>query len=124
MGARLARYTDNSTYAKHAEETWEWLRGVGYINDDWDVYDGANVEHNCTNINKAQFSYNAAVLLQGAAFMYNYVSWFPPLPTAPHTHLKMKTGMLCRASSLASQQKKSKKTSLGCDVSTLPSTGD
>lgn len=38
------------------------------------VYDGGHVEHNCTDINKATFSYNAAVMLQGAAFMYNYVS--------------------------------------------------
>lgn len=52
--------------------------GVGYITDEWDVYDGANVEHNCTNINKSQFSYNAAVLIQGLAFMYDYVSFLPP----------------------------------------------
>jgi glycosyl hydrolase family 76 len=32
------------------------------------------VEHNCTDINKAQFSYNNAVYLLGAAYMYNYVS--------------------------------------------------
>jgi mannan endo-1,6-alpha-mannosidase len=37
------------------------------------VYDGGHVEKNCTDINKATFSYNAAILLQGAAFMYNYV---------------------------------------------------
>ncbi|CAI4215376.1 unnamed protein product [Parascedosporium putredinis] len=72
IGARLARFTDNSTYAKHAEDTWDWLVGVGYIDDKWNVYDGAHIETNCTDINKAQFSYNAAVLLQGAAFLYNY----------------------------------------------------
>lgn len=38
------------------------------------VYDGAHVENNCTDINKATFSYNAAILLQGAAFMYNFAS--------------------------------------------------
>jgi mannan endo-1,6-alpha-mannosidase len=27
LGARLARYTGNETYAKHAEETWNWLWG-------------------------------------------------------------------------------------------------
>ena len=75
MGARLARYTDNETYAEHASNTWDWIYGVKYINhDDWRVYDGGTVEHNCTDLHRATFSYNFAVLLQGAAFMYNYVS--------------------------------------------------
>lgn len=39
------------------------------------VYDGGRVQANCTDINKLTFSYNAAVLTQGAAFMYNYVSF-------------------------------------------------
>lgn len=77
MGARLARYTNNETYAKHAESTWDWIWGVNYINhDDWSVYDGGTIEHNCTDLHKATFSYNYAVLLQGCAFMYNYVSTF------------------------------------------------
>jgi mannan endo-1,6-alpha-mannosidase len=75
LGARLARYTGNETYAKYAEETWDWLWAVNYIDhDSWLVYDGGHVGKNCTDINKATFSYNAAILLQGAAFMYNFVS--------------------------------------------------
>ncbi|KAL4732714.1 hypothetical protein ACLX1H_001733 [Fusarium chlamydosporum] len=75
IGARLARYTGNETYAKHAEETWEWLWGVNYIdNEKWLVYDGGHVGKNCTDINKATFSYNAAILIQGAAFMYNFTN--------------------------------------------------
>ena len=42
------------------------------------MYDGGHVQANCTDINKAQFSYNSAILLQGSAFMYNYVSWGSP----------------------------------------------
>ncbi|KAL7783083.1 glycoside hydrolase family 76 protein [Trichoderma ceciliae] len=73
VGARLARYTRNETYAKRAEDTWNWLWGVGYIDhDSWLVYDGGHVEKNCTDINRATFSYNAAILTHGAAFMYNY----------------------------------------------------
>ncbi|KAH6605530.1 glycoside hydrolase family 76 [Trichoderma cornu-damae] len=73
IGARLARYTKNETYAKHAEAAWDWLWGVGYIDhESWLVYDGAHVEKNCTDINHATFSYNAAILTHGAAFMYNY----------------------------------------------------
>ncbi|SPO01550.1 probable DFG5 protein [Cephalotrichum gorgonifer] len=72
IGARLARFTGNSTYAKYATDTWDWVQGVHYITDKWDVYDGAHIEDNCTSINRAQFSYNAAVLIQGAAFMWNF----------------------------------------------------
>lgn len=72
IGARLARYTDNSTYADLATKTWDIIDRLGYISDKWDVYDGAHLP-DCTDINKAQFSYNAAMLLQGAAFLYNYV---------------------------------------------------
>ena len=70
------------TYAEHAEKNWDWMKGVGYISEEWNIYDGANVEHNCTNINKAQYSYNAGVLIQGLAFMYNSVSLLAPAALA------------------------------------------
>jgi mannan endo-1,6-alpha-mannosidase len=73
LGARLARYTNNDTYAQLAVETWNWIRGVGLMDGEYNVYDGAHDYANCTDINKQQFSYNAAIFLQGAAFMYNYV---------------------------------------------------
>lgn len=72
MGARLHRYTGNDTYGDLAEKTWDLIERLGYISDEYDVYDGAHLP-DCTEINKAQFSYNAAMLLQGAAFMYNTV---------------------------------------------------
>jgi mannan endo-1,6-alpha-mannosidase len=40
---------------------------------DYNIYDGAHIETNCTDINKVQFSYNMGVYLLGAANMYNYV---------------------------------------------------
>lgn len=74
MGARLARYTDNNTYAEWAERQWDWLWNVKYIdNKSWSVYDGGHIPKNCTDINKATFTYNAAILIQSCAFMYNYV---------------------------------------------------
>ena len=73
LGARLARYTGNTTYSDWAEKTWDWVRGVGLMDDDYNIYDGGHVEQNCTDINKAQFSYNNAVYLLGAAYMYNFV---------------------------------------------------
>jgi hypothetical protein len=73
LGARLARYTGNDSYAVWAEKTWDWMRGVGLMDDDYNIYDGGHVQENCTDINRAQFSYNNAVFLLGAAYMYNYV---------------------------------------------------
>jgi len=73
MGARLARYTKNNTYTDWAEKTYDWIVGVGFMDDKYNIYDGGHVDKNCTDVYKAQFSYNAAVMMQGAAFMYNYV---------------------------------------------------
>lgn len=74
LGARLARYTGNQTYSDWAVKTWDWLWAVGYIeHESWAAYDGARTEHNCTDFDKAEFSYNNAILLQGAAYMYNFV---------------------------------------------------
>ncbi|KAI1259960.1 family 76 glycoside hydrolase [Xylariaceae sp. FL1019] len=70
LGTRLARYTENTTYSDYAERSWQFLEAAGYITEDFDVYDGAHLP-DCTDINKAQFSYNAAMLLQGCAYMYN-----------------------------------------------------
>ncbi|CEJ90057.1 hypothetical protein VHEMI05865 [[Torrubiella] hemipterigena] len=74
LGARLARYTGNMTYAKVATDTYNWVESVGFIaklSDGYHIYDGAHVEDNCTDINKVEYSYNNAVYVQGAAFMYN-----------------------------------------------------
>ncbi|EPE10704.1 glycoside hydrolase family 76 protein [Ophiostoma piceae UAMH 11346] len=74
LAARLARYTGNATYADWAAKTYNWTEYIGYIDTEYNIYDGGHVEHNCTDINKAQFSYVAAVYIQGAAFMYNYTN--------------------------------------------------
>ncbi|KAK3306717.1 glycosyl hydrolase family 76-domain-containing protein [Chaetomium strumarium] len=74
LAARLARYTGNQTYADWASRTWDWLAAVGFIDADFRVFDGAHVEKNCTDINRAQFSYVPGVLLQAAAYLYNQTS--------------------------------------------------
>lgn len=82
LGARLARYLNNQTYADWAEKTWDWMTGVGLMDADHNVFDGAHTDFNCTDVNRAQFSYNNGVFLLGAAYMYNYVrrtfSFIPP----------------------------------------------
>ncbi|KAK7967878.1 glycoside hydrolase family 76 protein [Apiospora aurea] len=66
MGARLARYTGNQTYVKLVEDTYETIMRLGYIDKDYNVFDGAHLP-NCDKINRAQFSYNIGLLVQGAA---------------------------------------------------------
>lgn len=75
IAARLARYTQNDTYAETAKTVYSWLQKVGYIKLDgssYSVYDGANVENSCQTINTAQWSYSLATLMGGAAYLYNY----------------------------------------------------
>lgn len=74
LAARVGFLTGNKTYTDAATAAFEWLQGVGFIDKEtWAVYDGAHVEQNCTDINKSQFSANTAVLINGAAHMYNLV---------------------------------------------------
>lgn len=74
LGARLALFTGNKTYADWADKTWDWMEKVEFINKDknWAVYDGAHIETGCTNIVPYQFSYNVGGFILGAAAMYNY----------------------------------------------------
>ncbi|ODQ78237.1 glycoside hydrolase family 76 protein [Babjeviella inositovora NRRL Y-12698] len=75
MAARLARYTDNATYGDTAETVWEWVTDIGFINNStsvWQIWDGANIEENCTDFTKIEWSYNYGVYLAGCAYMYNY----------------------------------------------------
>ena len=75
LAARLARYTNNQTYADWADKTWDWMVDSVLINKNLDVYDGAFIADNCTTPSKIQWTYNAGTMLMGAANMYNYVSY-------------------------------------------------
>jgi mannan endo-1,6-alpha-mannosidase len=72
LGARLALYTGNSTYAEWATKTWDWMVNVKFIDEQYYIYDGAHTESNCTSIVPYQFSYNPAAFILGAAAMYAY----------------------------------------------------
>lgn len=74
IAARLAQYTGNASYATHAEASWDWITSVGLIDKDYNIFDGATTDSNCTAITKQQFSYNAGVYLLGAATMYNFTN--------------------------------------------------
>ncbi|KAI1080664.1 glycoside hydrolase family 76 protein [Whalleya microplaca] len=72
IASRLARYTGNQTYADWAEKVWDWMSDVKFIDDDFNIYDGAGIDNGCSEINRAQWTYNAGIFLQGAAMMYNF----------------------------------------------------
>lgn len=77
LGARLARYTKNETYAEWAEKTWDWIETHQFINQDgdsWPVYDGGSIESNCSEIVKLEWSYNSGLFMAGSAFMYNHTN--------------------------------------------------
>lgn len=74
LAARLALYTGNSTYADWAVRTWDWMTSIGFIDENYRIYDGATVENNCTDITPYEFSYNAGAFLLGAAAMVAYSS--------------------------------------------------
>lgn len=71
LGAQLAWLNDNKTASDEAIKTYDLLTSIGLVTDDFDVYDGLTVPE-CDSINKFQFSYVAATLLEGAAYTYNY----------------------------------------------------
>jgi mannan endo-1,6-alpha-mannosidase len=77
LGARLALYTRNETYAEWATTTWNWMRDIGLIDAEYAAYDGSDELLNCAAVNGVQWSYNIGILLNGAAAMYNYVSTHP-----------------------------------------------
>jgi len=74
LGARLARYTGNDTYAQWAERIWDWEQSVGLIDSSYNIYDGSSDTQNCTTVDRLQWTYNAGIYLHGAANMYNYTN--------------------------------------------------
>ncbi|KAK2627925.1 hypothetical protein QTJ16_002571 [Diplocarpon rosae] len=72
LGARLARYTGNQTYADWASKVWDWETSLGLIDSNFNIFDGASNIENCTTIDRLQWSYNAGIYLHGAANLYNF----------------------------------------------------
>ena len=84
IAARLAIYTGNSSYADWADQTWDWLFAVGLMSPTYQIFDGTDDTQNCSSLDHLQWTYNAGVMMLGAANMYNYVS--SPLSTASNVY--------------------------------------
>jgi len=75
LAARLARYTDNSTYSDWAEKTWDWYTQASLWDaETYEIYDGTTTDSNCTSVDHFQWTYNYAAAISGAAYMYNHVN--------------------------------------------------
>lgn len=74
LAARLARYTGNQTYADWAAKSYDWTSSVGFISDDYKVFDGAMVKGNCSVIDRLQWTYAAGTFMYGSAVMTNFTN--------------------------------------------------
>jgi mannan endo-1,6-alpha-mannosidase len=75
LGARLARFTGNTTYSDWAAKSWDWMESVGIMNEEYHIYDGTDTTINCSQVNHIEWTYNNGAILLGAATMWNIVSF-------------------------------------------------
>lgn len=71
LGARLARYTGNQTYADWGVKAYDWSKKSGLLTDKYTVLDGLHIPE-CSVTSKIMWSYNAGIYMAGAAAMYDY----------------------------------------------------
>lgn len=72
LAARLYRYTNESSYLDAAERAYDWMWDVGFMKDDpFLLYDGADVDTNCTDFTTHKWSYTYGIFLAGSAYLYN-----------------------------------------------------
>jgi mannan endo-1,6-alpha-mannosidase len=74
MSARLARATGNETYFRWAEKVWDWSHKIGFIDQDFNVLDGASSSKECKDTNPVSFSYSQGIYMYGAAMLFNYTN--------------------------------------------------
>ena len=79
LAARLAVYTNNDSYADWANKVYDWEANSGFMTPQYNFFDGAHTDKNCTDVNRVQWTYNVGVMLLGAANMYNYVNQVSPI---------------------------------------------
>lgn len=74
LSARLARYTNNQTYADWAEKIWDWSTKTLIDTGNWTVYDSVSMLDNCKHNADIAFTLNYRPYISGAAYMYSLVS--------------------------------------------------
>lgn len=74
ISARLARATGNQTYADWANKIFDWSTGIGFVDQNFHVVDGADKRDNCQQVNPVSFTYTNGIYMYGAAIMANVTS--------------------------------------------------
>lgn len=74
LSARLAKFTGNSTYSDWAQKVFKWTQDIGFVDDGFHVYDGADSVKDCTKIDQVQWTSNNGIFTEAAALMFNLVS--------------------------------------------------
>ncbi|EHK39645.1 glycoside hydrolase family 76 protein [Trichoderma atroviride IMI 206040] len=73
VAARLFQQMGQDPHSEWATKVFEWEQKAGLISDSYQVFDGLQVE-SCNSVSKQQSSMNAALFLEGSAYMYNATS--------------------------------------------------
>jgi 3-methylcrotonyl-CoA carboxylase beta subunit len=71
LGARLAMYTKNDTYARWAEKSYDWMAEWHLLAPDGQVNDGTDMMTNppCKDADHTQWTYNYGMIIAGAAYV-------------------------------------------------------
>lgn len=89
LGARLAMFTRNDTYAVWAEKAYDWMNDSHLLDDDGTVNDGMSMTTNppCKEADRTPWTYNYGIMIAGAAYMYNYTNGAEKWRAALERHL-------------------------------------
>lgn len=78
LAARLARYTNNQTYADWATKSWDWMASSPLMTLDssgaYQIWDNTDANTNCSSVTHYYWTYNFGTMLIGAATLYNWTT--------------------------------------------------
>jgi mannan endo-1,6-alpha-mannosidase len=78
LAARLARFTNNQTYADWATRSWDWMVSSPLMTLDssgaYQIWDNTDTDTNCSTVTHYYWTYNFGTMLIGAATLYNWTT--------------------------------------------------
>ena len=71
LGARLALYTGNETYAMWAEKAFDWMSQSVLLSPDGLIFDITSMDTKppCTQVDRTPWTYNYGIMIAGAAYV-------------------------------------------------------
>lgn len=95
LGARLAMFTQNDTYAEWAEKAYDWMNDSALLDDDGTVNDGMSMTTNppCKEADRTPWTYNYGMIIAGAAYVrplsISFTSTITDIPTDVQLHRRL-----------------------------------